>query len=371
MAASTRPQDLISPRYHDDGKARDPYSPSQVAAAEGFHEAIRSGKLAFEELNACPLCKSPEQPVIALKDRHGEANPITCCPSCGLVYVWRRFDPKSLAAFYAEYYRYVFDDENPEATIDQRFALARASYAGRIDRAIKFLNLNPKRDVIVEIGCGGGWNLAPYADRGFRVMGFDYDENYLSIGRARGLELYNLNNTTLEEKVSGVSLIIATEVLEHSPDPIAFLKRLHPLLNANGHLYLTVPSLWEIPFGYGEGDPLEEFQIAHLFLFDPKTFAATLGQAGFCPKTDRSDLRIFASRMAAPSPPCTSISGNFARNMQKLRFSDRFGRHAWEALFQLCGENFPRYYRISRTLCLMISPHRLWNFLDRRFRTGL
>ncbi len=103
---------------------------------------------------------------------------------------------------------------------------------------------------MLDVGCGTGIMITlPLASLGYRITGTDVDE--ASIETARRVNPYP--NATFQRGDAGTHLaagerydvVIASEVLEHLEDPLAFLRTLRGLLAPGGILILTTPN------GYG------------------------------------------------------------------------------------------------------------------------
>jgi 2-polyprenyl-3-methyl-5-hydroxy-6-metoxy-1,4-benzoquinol methylase len=367
-----RPEALISSRYKYDGQATTPLTTAQIAARDRFVAATSGGTLQFETVKECPLCRDTRQPVIARKDGYGIRVDTTCCPGCGLVYAADRLNGESIQRFYSEYYRDLYEADVGGTALMDRFAQARATSTRSTKKIVQSLGLSPVTDIIAEIGAGGGWNLVPFADLGFRTMGFDYDPRLLDLGRAQGIEMHDLNDAPASEKLpDNVALLLAHEVLEHVADPYTFLAELNGMVRPGGHLYLTVPPLPDIPFGYALGDPLREFQLAHLTLLDEETLSAFLAQAGFRITARRPDLRLIAQRVGEPVRQPALIPGNHRRNMRRLRISDRIARHAWPVMYAICGGRYASYMRVTKLFGAIISGSRRRALLERKTSAGV
>ena len=107
---------------------------------------------------------------------------------------------------------------------------------------------------IIEIGCGEGGILLPFAQRGCSVVGVDFD--------ARKIE--NATRFFAEEGVSGrfiaqhvfklkelehqFDLIICHDVIEHISDKDEFIVKCETLLKPQGYMFMSFPA-WQMPFG--------------------------------------------------------------------------------------------------------------------------
>jgi ubiquinone biosynthesis O-methyltransferase len=103
---------------------------------------------------------------------------------------------------------------------------------------------------ILDVGCGTGIMITlPLASIGYRVTGIDIDGE--SIEAARRVNPYpnaafrRGDAGTLAAAGERYDVVIASEVLEHLTDPLAFLRTLRGLLTHDGILVLTTPN------GYG------------------------------------------------------------------------------------------------------------------------
>jgi SAM-dependent methyltransferase len=123
-------------------------------------------------------------------------------------------------------------------------------------------------------------------------------------------------------------LITCNHSLEHMRDPLSALRRLHDLLQPDGHLYVSVPNL---------GDPniwpTRYFHAGHLYGFTHETLVMMGAKAGFAPPFGTETSLIFR-RLAAPDPNWFSFPGYAAQAEIKWQ------RHTiWRYLFT------PRNYR--------------------------
>lgn len=103
---------------------------------------------------------------------------------------------------------------------------------------------------LLDVGCGTGIMVTlPLASIGYRITGIDLDRD--SIDTAQGLNTYpnavfrHADAASLLPAGEGYDVIIASEVLEHQADPLAFVRTLRALLQPEGILVLTTPN------GYG------------------------------------------------------------------------------------------------------------------------
>lgn len=256
-------EDLISKRYLDDGVA---LLRSNQEAAKRFKADPR---ITYKEIVVCPLCGSERAICIAKKERHGLPLDTVVCSGCGLVRSYKQLIEESLKVFYSEYYREIYDAKK---TIGARYQWLAESPPP------KFLS---RDKVVVEIGCGGGWNLIPFEKNDFRYYGFDYDVSLINQGRQKGLNLFQGGIEEAKRMGIKADYLILDQVLEHVSDPVSFLVQLKQILKQGAFVNIYVPSLDLLLWGYSDYDLLGTLQLAHNFLFDESTLKALARKAGF------------------------------------------------------------------------------------------
>ena len=263
MNSSIITNNLISNRYISDGR---PILKSDQAAAQEF---LTDSRIHYKEVNTCPLCGHQEAICIAKKERHGLPLDTIVCKQCGLIRSHKQLDEKSLVIFYSEYYRRIYDVAED---YDRR-------YSGEEKRnPPKF---HSKEQVVLEIGCGGGWNLMPFHKNGYTYYGYDFDKDLIEYGRRRGLNLFTGGISGARHRGIQADYLILDQVLEHVSDPCEFLIELKSVLNENALINIHLPSVNLLLWGYSDYDLLGTLQNAHNFLFDDFTLKTIAQKTGF------------------------------------------------------------------------------------------
>ncbi len=263
-------ENLISERYENNSLPKIKLNSVQTKWLDTF---LKDSSIRYEEVSNCPLCDSTNAILIAKKDRYGIPLKTVVCENCGLVRSYNQLTEASQKLFYKKYYRNIYEElETHLELINERYKKERLSYVP------KYLS---KEDVVVEIGCGGGWNLIPYHKNDYAYYGFDYDETFIELGKSKGLNLYVGDTEETSRMGIKADYVILNQVLEHVKNPIIFLKELKKILNANAIVSIWVPSLDLIPYGYARGDLFGTLQIAHNYLFDEYTLKKVGLTAGY------------------------------------------------------------------------------------------
>lgn len=128
--------------------------------------------------------------------------------------------------------------------------------AKRLDFAAETLT-RVRPATVLDVGCGTGTLLtAPLAERFPEVSFHGIDPDPTTIEVARGLHhrLANLAFSSPGELAAEATfdLVIASEVIEHVEDPLAFLAQLRSRLSPGGRVLLTTPNGYG-PFEWAEG----------------------------------------------------------------------------------------------------------------------
>lgn len=107
---------------------------------------------------------------------------------------------------------------------------------------------------ILEIGCGDGGNLLPFAKLGCTVVGCDIADVRINDAR-RFFEEENVaadfiasDAFLLKDLEKQFDLIICHDVIEHIHDKYAFMAKCKNLLKPQGVLFMSFPA-WQMPFG--------------------------------------------------------------------------------------------------------------------------
>jgi len=107
-----------------------------------------------------------------------------------------------------------------------------------------------KNDVVLDLGCGNGQHTLKTAKKCKKIIGFDYDEGQLKIGRKsaeeKRLKNVRFKKRDLEKKLpfknNKFDKILALDILEHLYKRNQFLKEIWRILKPGALVYLAVPN---------------------------------------------------------------------------------------------------------------------------------
>jgi 2-polyprenyl-3-methyl-5-hydroxy-6-metoxy-1,4-benzoquinol methylase len=232
------------------------------------------------------LCGSTGGQVLTEVDRYGLPYRKVLCTDCGLLRVTPRWTAARYARFYQDHYRDLY---SPLASNDGAETLRRlAAGAGAtlvsqfVEQAWNSLGSTAvPNPVIIEIGAGGGWNLARLSQRWTRI-GYDADERFLELGRSTfGIDMRNGFVAEALLQLQEADVILLSHVLEHVPDPVATLRALSAAARPDALILIEVPGIFRLH--KTSLDPMQYWQNAHTFTFCAKTVVDTCRRAGLEP----------------------------------------------------------------------------------------
>ena len=109
-------------------------------------------------------------------------------------------------------------------------------------------------DKVLEVGCGEGGNLLPFAEASCRVMGVDIDATRIEQARTFFAQRHQQGQFIatdifqLKDKATNFPLILLHDVIEHIRDKERFFSGLQEHLSADGAVFVGFPA-WQMPFG--------------------------------------------------------------------------------------------------------------------------
>lgn len=142
---------------------------------------------------------------------------------------------------------------------------------------------------LLDVGTGDGRFLQNCRLLGYDVSGTEVSEAGASYARRRGFDVRMGQITEMEFPPETFDAVTIWHVLEHVPNPGAVLRKVHSLLKPKGLLVVAVPNeenyfvrrALRLPINLNPFDPLPFGGEIHLNYFRPRTFRATLANAGF------------------------------------------------------------------------------------------
>lgn len=200
-------------------------APSHVDAATGLLRAD------LQEPRACPLCGVDAHRVLFVK----EGFPHVRCLGCAMIYVTPILRSEARECYYAEEASWLgVLMSGPQRELDERkFVYGLDLLAPHVESGRR----------LVDVGCGPGLFLEVARAAGWNVHGVEL--NATAVARLRALGISVSDRPLERTDLPAASFDAATlwEVLEHIPDPRAFLAQVRDLLRPGGILLVCVPNV--------------------------------------------------------------------------------------------------------------------------------
>ena len=221
-----------------------------------------------ETVDYCPLCQHPQNQLFDQREFQGGEVLNRICSRCGFVFQSPRMTVVELDDFYARQYRQVYQGDEGPTSKDIMIQ------EGRADFLLEFVKASGHQvHRHLDIGCSSGILLERFKNNlGCEPVGVEPGDAYREYARQKGLVLYPSLDEMLSQSEPRFDLISLAHVLEHIPNPVAYLSDLREnILSASGLILIEVPNL------YGH----DSFEIAHMSSFSTQILKETLKQAGF------------------------------------------------------------------------------------------
>ena len=167
------------------------------------------------------------------------------CSACNFFHVWPLPEPADLEAAYSEDY-YAQEKPNFIASAEKDASWAALGYQDRL--AILEAVLPPHlshwgQRKLLDIGCGPGYFLKTAKDGGWHTHGIEPSRQAAAHAKSLGLDITEAFFS--EETARSLPLFDAvtlTNVLEHVPNPVDFIRAIDSCLVPGGIVCTTVPN---------------------------------------------------------------------------------------------------------------------------------
>jgi 2-polyprenyl-3-methyl-5-hydroxy-6-metoxy-1,4-benzoquinol methylase len=221
-----------------------------------------------EVVEHCPLCGASAS--LSFDQREFRDHPVSnvICRHCGLVYQSPRMTEAQSQAFYQAEYRLLYQGQEGPNPKDLAVQAARARATLEFSR--RYISSTTR---ILDIGCSTGILLGQLRDHYHaQAVGIEPGNTYRQYAQSQGLEIFASLDELREKGDSRFSLVSMMHVLEHLPNPLAYLEDLRlQFLEPGGWLLLEVPNL----FAH------DCFEVAHLVSFSAHTLTQLVHKAGY------------------------------------------------------------------------------------------
>jgi 2-polyprenyl-3-methyl-5-hydroxy-6-metoxy-1,4-benzoquinol methylase len=228
------------------------------------------------------------------------------CQQCGLVYVSPRPDSNELYALYGETY---FHNNESGVVGYTDYIADEGNIRQTANRRLKHVERFAKVGKLLDVGCATGFFLDEARQRGWQVQGLDVSSFAVEYARAHfNLDVEHGSLTELGFPTNTYDLVSLWDVIEHVPDPTAYVRRAAELLRKGGVVVLATPDVDSLPARLA-GKRWVGYKLSeeHIYYFSVKTLTKMLNEAGFDVVNVRHvgkyvTLRLFIDRLGMYFP---------------------------------------------------------------------
>lgn len=205
-------------------------------------------------------------------------NNVCKCNACGVGFLSPRLNPMSLKVIYQRWYAYtyagIFNDENHKVFRLEEF---KNSHIQLLEKYCE------KKGRLLDVGCGTGLFLRLAKERGYDVLGLEFDEKTSKFGaKENDVEIKHGTIDDVLDAAEEFDVITMFDYLEHSENPKLDLIRLRKLLNKSGLILIRVPNYKGLQ-SVVMGRHWLAIICNHLFYFNRRSLEDLLSSAGFEP----------------------------------------------------------------------------------------
>ena len=222
----------------------------------------------------CPLCAAPTPPPAFIKGGY----PIARC-ACGMVFVARVVEPAVLDALYGEsYFAGGFDAVVPGY---RGYAEEEPVMRRNFDRRLALIERRVAPGALLDVGSALGFFVRAARARGWDARGIERSAWAAERAAAGGVPVVHGDFLTAALAPASFAAVTMLDVLEHTADPRAYVRRARALLRPGGVLAIETADLAS-PYARLAGRRYHFFTPPnHLTYFTRATLTRLLAEEGF------------------------------------------------------------------------------------------
>ena len=221
----------------------------------------------------CPVCKKNKWEYYFKVQDHR----LNKCTNCGCMAINPQPSIEELKKIYSADYFLADQKDKNKANAAVLKKLTAQAYIKEILRYIG----NTKSKEMLEIGCGNGEFLEVAQDHGFDVLGIDIGNDFINkISKKQNLQGKVIAGTVEQIQGKKFDVIVFSDVIEHTQNPIIFLSHVYRLCKNGGFVFCATPSLDSLSSKL-QGSKWVEFKTEHLFYFNSRTLTKLFYDNGF------------------------------------------------------------------------------------------
>lgn len=193
---------------------------------------------------ACPLCARTTTVRLSTRTVKGRLWHVMRCNSCELVFTNPQPNETDIQSFYEDDYH---------SNLRQPGASEKA-FGYKFDDYCDWLLNYTKPGKALDIGCATGLFVKKLQDRGFQAEGYEGNAASAAWGRSNfGVNIHAGLFNPRASQAGSYDLITLCDVLEHTVNPLEYLRAVRHLLRPCGHVMVTFPHIWSVESLYYRG----------------------------------------------------------------------------------------------------------------------
>ena len=237
----------------------------------------------------CIVCDSDRSTSHTMKDaKAGDLILIACCQNCGLVQLKNVPNELDLFDFYKSKYRIEYKKQDKPSP--KHVYRAGAQAISRLKKIAPFIRENTK---LLDIGSGGGEFTYLASCMGADASGIDPSSGYLEFGKNH----YSINVEQRQisqlEDTQSYEIVTMFHVLEHLPNPLKVIRKVHQILKVGGLFVIEVPNLES-----KATSPFNHFFKAHICYFTSLSLIGLLKDNFSIKYIEKNDVIFLVCRKA-------------------------------------------------------------------------
>jgi SAM-dependent methyltransferase len=281
----------------------------------------------MSQTQKCELCGSVEHKmflprIYAFKDKGYD---LVQCRKCGLVFVQPMPDLETIAGFYTDKY---FESDFSCGMFEGGYLETESSRVEEYREVLGSIEKHKTSGKLLEIGCAAGSFLF-YAKRsGFEVEGVDISEwAVTNAAKQFGIKVHQGRLMDVGLPDASCDVILLSDLLEHEPEPIKFLKEVARVLKPDGICAIKVPTYvnsfyyqiikrlpWSWTLGKLDEKLLQALKVRtdgpkfppyHLYEYSPATLKLLLSRCGMT-IVDRTSFLLVPDFLELKKPGLTT-----------------------------------------------------------------